>query len=776
MLAPSPLSSAKRIWLEDSNKEPNQYVIFRRRFNLEESQQNLKLLICADSDFILTMNGKELGRGQYSDDPDQPSWSEFKIDCLAPGWHLLAVLVYHKGANFSVYAPGQPGLILSLHNESFSLCSDDSWKMLSHPAFKSGPIPLLSSQLGFTAEYDARKEIPWQAAKLDDSGWQNAIASAPSRTLRKRPEAAIPQMLPFIPAKIMRKGMVLRNCQADTVAKTMALDQVFWQSRFKPALSLDSSEDFPEGRNAGLALIADLEAEHVGFIEFELEAPEGCIVDFAHGEHLNDGRVRSECFSRNFADRYICKAGRNVFQLPFRRVGARYLQLHLLPPKNDSKISLYRVGLRPWVLPLPEAAIFDCGNDKLLELRRLSIRTLELCMHEHYEDCPWREQALYTYDSRNQMLYGYYIWGNTDFAAASLNLWANALRPDGHLRLCAPTRMDTVIPMYSLIWPIQVYEHYLYSGSLDVMQQNHLALKTLVDKALAHQDEGSGLYRPASRHYWHFYEWAPELSQQGAQEGELHALYNLYMIEMLEAYAKLLVAMQQKEQSEHYVKRAALLRDAVEKHFYDEQRRCYASRTLHGKPFGIYHEHTQLLMLYLDCVPQDKQAALLELLYKQELEALTLSVMPYLFMLFMQKDFGAQGRQFAFQKLQESYFLMLDGESSSLWETVKGADDFLYAGSLCHGWSSLPAYYCAAGMLGVIPLEPGFKRFLVRPWHGNENYASGEIPSPAGNISVSWKRDQQGGLHLSLRHPKELIAQPQAWEDAPLASIKIEKY
>lgn len=38
-------------------------------------------------------------------------------------------------------------------------------------------------------------------------------------------------------------------------------------------------------------------------------------------------------------------------------------------------------------------------------------------MHEHYEDYPWREQALYAFDSRNQALYGYYAFGNYDFAA-----------------------------------------------------------------------------------------------------------------------------------------------------------------------------------------------------------------------------------------------------------------------------------------------------------------------------------------------------------------------
>lgn len=36
---------------------------------------------------------------------------------------------------------------------------------------------------------------------------------------------------------------------------------------------------------------------------------------------------------------------------------------------------------------------------------------------------------------------------------------------------------------------------------------------------------------------------------------------------------------------------------------------------------------------------------------------------------------------------------MLDAGATSFWETELGESDFENAGSLCHGWSSLPIYY-----------------------------------------------------------------------------------
>ncbi|MFA6929322.1 MAG: family 78 glycoside hydrolase catalytic domain [Lentisphaeria bacterium] len=771
-----PLHGALRIWKNAGLSEPNQYVLFRKKFKLERKQTELLLKISVDSDFILMLDGTELGRGQFSDDPDFPTWSEFMIPELVAGEHLLAVQVYHKGEGFSCYAIGIPGLLLALKNAEFELLSDASWKMLPDPAFASGMRAKLTSQLGFTVEYDARKALAWADPELDDQAWPNAVAMLPDKPYQKRPAGAIPRLEPFCSAKVIRQGMLFRRHEEKTVAQTMAVDQVYWNAE-KPDFPAKEADccwgSWPRlgGVGDGWALIADLGCESVGFLEFELEAPEGCILDIAHGEHLDDGKVRMQCFGRNFADRFICQAGRHVYHLPFRRLGVRYLQLHFVMPETETPVRLLRVGICPWTLPLPEAVPFKTGNMELLEVRRLAIRTLELCMHEHYEDCPWREQSLYTYDSRNQMLYGYYLWNNEDFAAASLNLFGKVILPDGQLRLCAPTRMKTVIPMYSLIWPIQVYEHYLYSGSMAVFQENRRLLAEVVDKALACRDEISGLCSPPSREYWYFYEWAPELSQQGCAEGEFHSLYNLYLIEMLEAYARLLKADHQA--ADHYEKAAEKLRKSVESNFYDPEKKCYASKIQDGKLFGLYHEHTQLLMLHVQAVPQEKIAPLLEVIYGETLVPITLSVMPYLLLLFLQQDYGSKSREYTWHKIQNNYFLMLDGHSTSLWETVKGGDDFLYAGSLCHGWSSLPVYYCAAGLLGVIPLEPGFKRFRVRPWHGGEMFAEGEVPTPAGRIRVAWQRNAAGFLDLEVHHPAALQPEISAWEDAPLGTVKI---
>ena len=44
-------------------------------------------------------------------------------------------------------------------------------------------------------------------------------------------------------------------------------------------------------------------------------------------------------------------------------------------------------------------------------------------------------------------------------------------------------------------------------------------------------------------------------------------------------------------------------------------------------------------------------------------------------------------------ELDRDYLYMLHNGATTFWETIKGAQDFHDAGSLCHGWSALPIYY-----------------------------------------------------------------------------------
>jgi hypothetical protein len=60
------------------------------------------------------------------------------------------------------------------------------------------------------------------------------------------------------------------------------------------------------------------------------------------------------------------------------------------------------------------------------------------------------------------------------------------------------------------------------------------------------------------------------------------------------------------------------------------------------------------------------------------------------------------------------------------------------SGDLSHGWCSTPLVQMSARVLGVTPAAPGFKTISIRPEPCDLKWAKGRVPTPHGNVYVSW--------------------------------------
>jgi hypothetical protein len=78
------------------------------------------------------------------------------------------------------------------------------------------------------------------------------------------------------------------------------------------------------------------------------------------------------------------------------------------------------------------------------------------------------------------------------------------------------------------------------------------------------------------------------------------------------------------------------------------------------------------------------------------------------------------------------------------WQMVEDTQSYREmwgGGDLSHAWGSAPMIQLSATVLGVKPLTPGFRTFEVRPRSCGLNWARGTVPTPHGEIVVSWRRD-----------------------------------
>ena len=75
------------------------------------------------------------------------------------------------------------------------------------------------------------------------------------------------------------------------------------------------------------------------------------------------------------------------------------------------------------------------------------------------------------------------------------------------------------------------------------------------------------------------------------------------------------------------------------------------------------------------------------------------------------------------------------------WQIVPETQSFREmwnGGDLSHGWCSTPLVQMSARVLGVTPASPGFKTINIRPALCDLAWAKGSVPTPHGDVTVSW--------------------------------------
>ena len=738
------------IWADRADS-PDRYVEFRQEFRLDAVPETAELRIGADTVAAAWLNGNFVHAGQFSDYPEEKTYTAVPAaGVLKPGRNVLAVLAHYCGVPTASYIPGAPRLWFELAADGQIVCrsGEATWARLS-PAYAQGKQHKISRQLGFAFSYDASGDDGWRGSDYDhaDKGWRRACPADENTPPLPRP-LPCSVLRPPTPFRIAAQGVLLRRGGEDrTVAQLMQSDYLS---------ARHAKEFFPHGGCTvlpethadadGFYIVVDMGREECGYIRLEVEesAP-GTVIDVAVGEHLADLRVRAATHTANFASRYVCRGGDEKFTHFLNRYAGRYMELHVT--RAPGRFALHYAGLIPVEYPLAMRGKFISPDGLWNEIFEVSCRTLHLCIHEHYEDTPWREQALYANDARNQALAGHCAFGEYEVPRVSLDLLERGFGADGFLELCAPAHHDFTIPSFTFAWYLAVREHLLYSGDTASAKLRLPVMTAMLGKVLEKLD-GDLLPTPTGKRYWHFYDWADGLDGtdchplRGASlEGRrFDAPLNLFLILALRAAAEVFEWCEEAETCGFRQIADAVAR-AVKARFWDDDRKLFV--TYAGEQAIPEHraELTQALALLAN-IPDAAEAEKLRRTlagHDNQLVGTTLSQSVYKFDALL-----SGGEAFAagvFERIRTDWGYMLRQGATSFWETLEGERAFGHCGSLCHGWSAIPAYLLPRYLLGVEPLSPGFRKFRAAPLATATDSASGTIPTPHGDIEIEWRKN-----------------------------------
>ena len=689
---------SKWIWLHE--EKVNHYVDFRTVFSF--SGKDALLRISADTNYALFINGKFIYSGQYPDYPAYKIYDEFSVgEYCRYGENILAVLGWSAGEDSSTYRRERAGVIFEVESDGEIIAySGKHVQSREDLCYRSGETEKISPQIGFSFWYDATREDDWINGGGD--GFLYSAEVVKNCKMFPRPDDRLRLSL-NMRAVMCSQGEALFKGEFATAAQTAS--EVFLKHKPIDAMGNEFTEKalLPSDRGwrlrseeCGVYAVADMGEEVSGYVCLDLEVPEDTDVIVAFGEHLQDLRVRSYIGGRNFAFTYRAHRGRNVWCGYLRRMGLRYLQIcsqcgeMLL---HDCRVMLTEKEVR-------QAPVNICdGLFRIID--RNGIRTLKNCMHEHYEDCPWREQSLYAMDSRNQMLFGYYVFEKNSFAQSNLRLMAEGLREDGLLELCFPARVGVTIPSFSLYYVIAFAENYRYTGDGKFAAKIFPVAKKIMESFNKRRDATGLIPVFSEKPYWNFYEWKDGLDGGMIfRENVLPLKYDsclnllyLYALQQMSLYCS------SQKISDKYGGEASLMKDAIKTVFYDEERRAFAAVNEKDKK-SVYAQLPQALALMTDCFPDAEETLISSLTERKDLITLSLSNKVWAYDALLKT--GKKYLDFVLEDIKNTFGDMAVKGDTTLYETEVGVNDFYMAGSLCHGWSAVPCYVFRRYAKGMI--------------------------------------------------------------------------
>ena len=375
---------------------------------------------------------------------------------------------------------------------------------------------------------------------------------------------------------------------------------------------------------------------------------------------------------------------------------------------------------------------YDFGKAVDNKLWEISVRTLQRCMHETYEDCPFYEQLQYCMDTSTQMLFNYQLTDDDLLARKAMDDFAAAQLADGLMPSRTPSVGDQHIPTFQFYFIFMVYAHYTRFGDTSLVRKHLRAIDGVCEWFTNHINDDGVV---GQSKYWNFVDWATpwgyvENENDGGVPVGVHGgvigLYNPMMAYFLQCAAKLNLVCGRVDVANEYLRTAEMLKCNTEKYFWDKEKGLYADNLDHTK----YSQHMQTWCVLCGLATGRRAKKIMKGSLNLDAKA------TYAFAYFYFRALERCDLYKYTEEMMNSYRGLLKLNCSTVPETPT------YSRSDCHAWGALAIYEFSATVLGVRTYDVNDKSVSIKPYIKGRNYAKGTVSSIGGDIYVSWKKSR----------------------------------
>ena len=741
------------IWLQPDGRRNNTHLLCRKSFPLSGRVRRAACRITGSTAYELYVNGRWIGRGPVR---SWPRWQYVDVHDvtghLVEGENVVAVHAYHHGeehVGVLTTCAGPGGLLAHVAIESadgarLDIGTDGSWRVLRAPQYAVETGFVTWHREDYKEKADARLEpVGWQTASYDDRAWPppvvlGAVPCSPWTRLIPNPLPPLTRETVF-PVNVFthHSGSAYGFCKHDVVAPE--------------AMIADNDETAaiaPVEADFDVQVLFDFGKPVVGRFHLEVADAAGGDVFFSYGDSLNLTRI----------DQLILRAGAQHYS-PYERRFGRYVMLTLRGLLGPVRIR--RAWFEMVTYPVQSRGAFECSDPMLNRIWEVGRWTLRMNMHDHYEDCPFREQLPYCGDLHVSALLAYHAFGDYALARETLLKLARLQRDDGRIPGHGPVpySFPKAIPEFPARWLIALHDYWRHSGDARLINDLWPNVKRLLDWHARWHDE-TGLMRQLPT------ELRSDFVDNLAgipMDGPVLAVQCFYFL-ALGAAERLAGAVGDGATAGVCGERKRRLADAINARFWDKDLGGYRS-CLSGTGEAKSRLTADLdpdknvplsqisngMILYAGITPADRlDAALATLLDPTRATPARSGHMNY----FLTESLFRNGKgSEAVGRIRDYWGGMIARGATTFWEVFDPSApedrqlDRMW--SLCHAFCAGPLHSLPAHVLGVEPVEAGFRTACLAPMLGGLQWAKGRVPTPLGPVEVHWQL-MDGGRQLLL--------------------------
>jgi hypothetical protein len=222
-----------------------------------------------------------------------------------------------------------------------------------------------------------------------------------------------------------------------------------------------------------------------------------------------------------------------------------------------------------------------------------------------------------------------------------------------------------------------------------------------------------------------------------------NTVVNAFHLRALALMSELARALHESTDAEDYAARERTTRAAFQEKFFDATRKLYRD----GEGTDHCSLHANLFPLAFGLVPMEYRAQIARWLADRGMKC-SVYAAQYLLEGIFENGQATQVLALITAPGDRSWRHMAESGTTITWEAwdqrYKPNQDWN------HAWGAAPANLLPRFVLGAQPLEPGWKRALIRPHPGPIEHAKGKIPTPLGPISIEWTNSSSFRLSLTL--------------------------